>query len=437
MSTKEQIAAMAQPADPKLRMREWVQVARRRSLVLSGSLVMLVGTVLVSAINFGYNVAMARMLGPAEFGNVSAVATLLMLLSALSLSFQLVTAKFVARNQGAFGKDLVYRRLMRRAAAIGIISGIALCLLSEPLAYLLHLPSALLIVFLALGFAFSVPLGVKRGGFQGICAFGSLTGNFILEATVKFGLAALLVGMGYGAFGAVGAISASVVAAFVFSPIWLGAGGEECRIVPASFREGMQAIVFFVGQVVINNIDILLVKSFFSAADAGLYAAVALFGRLLYFASWSIVSAMFPISAATHPNQNRERVLLASLLLVIGVSLLFIVALEVLPDFVVALVLGESFAKVSSLLSLYALATAFYSVSVVLMAYEMSHKIANTGWFQLVVGGAMIIAISMFHDSLRQVIQVQIVMMVLLLTAVSLPFLRGWLRFNRRVEEAA
>src|SRR5688572_13920705 len=138
MSTEQNIATLPATADPKLRVRRLLQAVRGRSLVLSGSLIMLMGTVLVSAVNFGYNVAMARMLGPAEFGHVSAVATLLMLLSAFSLSFQLVCAKFVARNEGAFGKDLVYRRLMRRAWAIGIFCGVGLCLLSGGVAYLLR-----------------------------------------------------------------------------------------------------------------------------------------------------------------------------------------------------------------------------------------------------------------------------------------------------------
>src|SRR5689334_24482957 len=71
----------------------------RQGLVMGGSVIMLVGTVLVSAFNFGYNVSMARLLGPAQFGHVSAMATLLMLFSAIGLSFQLVCAKFVARNQ--------------------------------------------------------------------------------------------------------------------------------------------------------------------------------------------------------------------------------------------------------------------------------------------------------------------------------------------------
>src|SRR5262245_51992463 len=129
MNTEQNIATLPSPADSKLRTRRLLRAFGPRSLVLSGSLIMLLGTVMVSAVNFGYNVAMARLLGPAAFGHVSAVGTLLMLLSALSLSFQLVCAKFVARNEGAFGKDLVYRRLMRRAWAIGIVCGAVLCLI--------------------------------------------------------------------------------------------------------------------------------------------------------------------------------------------------------------------------------------------------------------------------------------------------------------------
>jgi len=57
------------------------------------------------------------------------------------------------------------------------------------------------------------------------------------------------------------------------------------------------------------------------------------------------------------------------------------------------------------------------------MTYEMSRKIANTGWFQLVLGGAVVIGIYMFHGTLRQAVMVQLVLMLFLLLAVSLSFL--------------
>src|ERR1700692_5034457 len=76
--------------------------------------------------------------------------------------------------------------------------------------------------------------------------------------------------------------------------------------VPISFHEGLQAIVFFSGQTVINNIDIVLVKHFFPPAEAGFYAAVPLVGRLVNMCAWSVVNTMFPVSAGAGTNTSSE-----------------------------------------------------------------------------------------------------------------------------------
>jgi O-antigen/teichoic acid export membrane protein len=201
----------------------------------------------------------------------------------------------------------------------------------------------------------------------------------------------------------------------------------------------MQVIVFFVGQVVLSNIDILLVKYFFAPTEAGLYAAVALVGRLLYFAAWSIVSAMFPVSASTsEPDQRPDHVLFTPLLLVLGISVVYTAVMALFPQAIVGMLFGTGFQQAEPLLSLYATATGLYALSVVLMTYEMSRKIVNTGWLQLIFSGVMVVAIAVFHSSLREVVQVQLVIMSLLLIAVSIPFVRQFAQGRReKVQEAA
>jgi len=300
----------------------------------------------------------------------------------------------------------------------------------------LRLPTPWIVILLAIGLTMYVPLGVKRGGFQGTYAFRLLATSFILEVVVKFVGAVILVKMGYGVLGAVGAITASLLVAYFLpvTPKELTTTGEGG--IPASFREGMQAIVFFVGQVVINNIDILLVKHFFRPDAAGLYAAVALVGRVLYFASWSVVGAMFPISAGAKPQEAGYASLLVPLALVTTIDVAFILLLNFLPGLVIRTVFGEGFTQVAPLLSLYAATTATYALSVVLMAYEMSRRIANTGWLQLAFSGAVIAGIYAFHSTLREVILVQLVLMVFLLIAVSMPFFRRH-RISVALQEAA
>jgi hypothetical protein len=89
------------------------------------------------------------------------------------------------------------------------------------------------------------------------------------------------------------------------------------------------------------------------------------------------------------------------------------------------------------LLALYAATTVLYSLSVVMIAYEMSYKIANTSWVQLAFSGVLVAGICRFHSSLHQVIWIQLVLMVGLLVVVAVPFLLDLLIGVKNVREVA
>ena len=397
-----------------------------RSTMLNGSAIMLVAMMLVNVFNFAYNMVMARMLGPAAFGNINAAVTLLLLASCISLAFQLVCAKFVARNHSDSSKAAVVHSLLGKAWIASLALGAVLFLAQKPVATYLNVPSPWIIGLLAVGIAAYAPLGVKRGAMQGVCAFPRLGTNFVLEALTRFFLGAGLVVAGYGVLGAVGAISASVIVACFIPRIPAQLRVQAGTAEPPSYAEAIQAIVFFVGQVIINNVDILLVKHFFPSDPAGVYAAISQIGRLLYFASWfGVVNAMFPVAAAASPEQKKAHSIGLPLLLVLGLSLIFIAVAALFPHLIMGVIFGSRFIEIGWLLALYAIATGLYSLSVVFIAYEMSRRIANTGWLQLIFSGALVLGIGFFHQSLHQVIMVRIVLMAAMLVLVALPFLRS------------
>src|SRR5437870_6972932 len=97
-----------------------------RTRMLRGSAVLLGSTGLVSATNLLYNIAIARGLGAAGFGHATAIYTLLMLLSAVTLAFQLVCSKFVAKNPKLPAKRAIYKDLLSRSWQIGLALGVLL-----------------------------------------------------------------------------------------------------------------------------------------------------------------------------------------------------------------------------------------------------------------------------------------------------------------------
>ena len=59
-------------------------------------------------------------------------------------------------------------------------------------------------------------------------------------------------------------------------------------------------------QIIINNSDILLVKHYFESYEAGLYASLALIGRVVYFVAWMFVMLLLPAVVAVAPAATAE-----------------------------------------------------------------------------------------------------------------------------------
>lgn len=397
--------------------------------ILSGSFVLLLGSALTAGINFAYNVAVARLLGPTAFGHATVVYTILTLISAVTLSFQIVPAKVVAQQSTPEGKSAVYRDFHRGAWGFGLLVALILFIFRAGVTNFLKLPSPILVDLIAIGAAFYVPLGSRRGYMQGAYGFRALSASMVLEGAVRLGGSLLMVFLGWGVKGVIAANAAAIaVAYFAALPKLTGSAPNQIRLIYA-IRESIQALVFFAGQVLINNCDIVLVKHFFSPSMAGLYAAVAMVGRMIFSFSQSVVNSMFPLVAGTGEEERRDlKVIATALLLVMGIGCSIALVLRLIPASLWTSFLGRGFAVSGEyglpyLLSLYAVTTVIYCLSVVVITYEMSYKIANTSWIQLAFSGVLVAGICIFHSSLRQVILVQLVLMVTLLALVALPFL--------------
>jgi O-antigen/teichoic acid export membrane protein len=404
-----------------------------RDRVLSGSAIMLAGLAFATLSNFAYNIAVARCLGPTAYGHTTAVYTLLILISSVTLSFQILTAKIVAQQASEKARAVVYHGLHWRAWAAGVLVGVLLLLFRNTITIYLNLPDPVLIAMLAVGTVFYVPLGVRRGYIQGACNFRRLAQNLVLEGLVRLCGSLLLIYLGTGVRGVIAANAAAVAVAYFFVKPQLDPGADLDLKGPLPFREGLQAAVFFTGQVLINNCDIVVVKHFFPSDSAGVYAAVAMVGRVVFAFSWAVVSGMFPIAAETTGREEREDygVLGTSLALVLAICLVFVVTLSLAPAALWGWLFGSQFGNAggvnfSYLLLLYAASTGIYALCVVMITYEMSRKIANTGWLQLVISGSVIGGIYAFHGTLAQVIWVQVVMMIVLLLCVAVPFVVAW-----------
>src|SRR5450755_530072 len=163
LAGKTRITEVSRPLPPG---EAQTRAKKLRHKLLGGSLTLLAGSGLVGVTNLVYNVVTARLLGPTGFAHATAVYTLLMLASAITLSFQVVCAKYIASHDSPDDKAAIFSTLHLRAWMAALLIGSLLFFFNRALTAYLNLPDPVLISLLAVGAAFYIPLGVLRGYIQ-------------------------------------------------------------------------------------------------------------------------------------------------------------------------------------------------------------------------------------------------------------------------------
>ncbi|MCE7982982.1 MAG: sugar isomerase [Caldilinea sp. CFX5] len=395
--------------------------------LLTGSGLFFLSTLLVNAGNYCFNLLLGRLLGPARFADVSLIITLFLFLTFITAGFQQTATKFAAIHS-AKGDDAqlwaLRRWLNRRSWLIGLLLGLLVGGLAPFWQGFFHTTSPWIFVIFAVGLPFYFVQGIDRGLLQGQMRFGLLAASYQAEMWVRLLVGLGLVLIGWAAYGAVLALTLSIMATWAVAAYGLRRN-ERAAFADATLKATeRQALLAFalpvllveVSLILINNSDVLLVKRFFDSASAGQYAALALIGRIVFFGTWSVVITMFPLVAQKAQQGEPHRHLLwLSLGMVAGVSLVIVTATAVAPALILQLLFGAAYLPVAPLLWLYALATALFALANVLINYHLALGNRGGAFLALTAGLCQVALLWLFHATLTQVVMIQVGLMGLLL----------------------
>jgi O-antigen/teichoic acid export membrane protein len=393
------------------------------SALFRGSALLFVSTTIVNAGNYLANLLLGRLLGPAAFADLSLVVTLILVMSFISASLTQTTAKFAAINTARNDPTRIAslrRWLAQRAWTIGALVFALLALGSPLLKDFFQTASVWPFVILGLGVPLLFAKGVEQGVLQGQTRFGTLALSYQAEMWVRLITSLVFVAIGWGVNGAVVGLVLSLMATWLVARrarVGLPAPGiiavEEQRNV---MRFAGPVLIALIGQILINNSDILIVKHFFAPEPAGQYSALALIGRIVFFATWSVVTAMFPVAAQRKQRgESHRHLLVTSLGLVAVVSSAIIAMTVVMPEMIVGVLFGPAYLQIAPLLWLYAVATMLYALANVVINYRLSIGDSGGSFASIGAGIAQVVGLWLFHGSLREVVLVQVGIMAVLL----------------------
>lgn len=408
-------------------LRALVQKAKNSDLV-KGSLILFTGSMTGNVLAYLYNIIIGRMLEPEYFGVFSSVVAIGYIISVFSATLGLLIAKFSAEYRSKEDTDSIYS-IFKYATNRFLIIGAALLIffiaIAPLIANFLKIDSFIPLLILSLSLAVSFLVAINRGVLQGTLKFFDFSLNTIIEMFLRIAISVSLVFIGWKVNGALLGLTLGIIAAYLlsfFSMRRMFRDAKKKQIDTHLIKKyALPLFVSFLGMTLLYTVDIVLVKHYLSGYDTGIYSALSIFGRIIFFASGSVALALFPMAAERNASgREHKHLLFGSLIIVSAISLAILSVYFFIPKIVVKLFLGVSFLEASQYLTLFGLMMFFYSLVNILVNYYLSINKTAVSYLPFIFSIILLVLIIFFHQSLKEIIYIRIIHMALLLIAIPI-----------------
>ena len=404
--------------------------------------IMLVATVFSGIFNWGYQIAMNRMLGPKGFGILYSLLALFMIVSLPATTVQTVIAKYTSRYraQEQWGKiSYLLIRSARKLSGFLAVLLIIYLLCSRLIAGFLNIPmiTPVIIIGIVLYCALLFPIGY--GGLQGLERFAQLGLMYIIASFLRLISGVFLVywlNKIMPELSVNGALLASIISiGFVLAvcywflrDVWRFRPYDEDIEKADIYKYFVPVAIAYFCFGVITYIDVLIVKHYFPALEAGYFSSVSMIGKAFLFLPMAFTAAMFPkVSAQYELGRDTRRLLYRTFLYSLGCCAVGIIVCTLFPRVFIYILMRraditpEALNTMIPLLRLVGLAVTPYGLVCIIINYYLArHQI---GFLFLFVPAVIlqIILLALFHQTLLQVMVVLAAAGVIILISCCIP----------------
>ena len=391
-----------------------------RSDFVRHSALVFAATMLINVLNYVFNFVLSRRLGVEHYATLAALVGIIMILSIPGTAINLIAVKYGAEYH-ALGDVPRLRRLSTKMFGLtGIVAGACFIigiLLQSRIAAFLKIENDFALTAMLAVVALGVVAPSARGVLQGCQDFRRLSVSTAVEALLKLVLAVALVALGYGVRGAMSGwlLGTAIALAYAIFAVRIHFG-ERGAVVRLSLET--RTLINTIGGVtavtailtLMSFMDVVLVKHYFSAHDAGIYSAANLTGKIVLFVVGFLPTVLLPKVIATAKRGEAPLGLLGQAVLSCTLILaLILIAFSVRPAFIVSIVAGKAFVDAAPYVLQYDVAMGLLALLSIIVNFRIAlHRFDFIVPLALVLG-AEIVAIALHHATLTDVIHVLIV----------------------------
>lgn len=393
-----------------------------RHPLFSGSAIMVFGSNSVNALNYLYHFLIGRLLGPANYGELVSLLSVIGLLGVIPGAINLVVIKYISAAKTEDKLINLVSWLKNKIFKASMVFCVLIIIISPTISSFLHIEKIAYFILVAVSFLFSISTLLNRSILQGLLKFREMISSMIAENVTKLVLSIMLIFLGFRVGGAIFALTIATAVGWYLTTRYLRyPNRKDLDILPEIKSMSIYTVpvlIYTIASTSLYSSDLILVRHFFSSYDAGLYASLSTLGKIIFFGAGPIGSAMFPIVSQRHAKDlGYGKIFLYSVIATLGISLSILLVYLWLPEFAIKVLFGSAYLQSANLLVWFGIFMTLFTLASLFINFNLSLGRVKVVVLPLIAAIVQITTIWFNHQNLFDVILISITVTALLLAS--------------------
>ena len=341
--------------------------------------VFFVGSIAVAILNYAYHPIISRLLSIEEFGEVQDYISLAIQLGVIATVFGMIILNIKA-NSETNEKQETINQLYTLSTITTIIIAVGLIILAPYIGAALNLSGYLGFLLIACIILISTPRTFAKFHLQATKMFGKASLTELIVAGGKIFFAVIFILIGTKVFGALAgffvATLAGLLYVYPYTKKTIAFSNFSCPrfspLIKRELRYGILILFAISFTTFFYTADIIVVRYFFDAETAGLYAGIATVARIIVFATGSVAAVTIAHIKLKNTREENHHIMRKALLLVGTMAVAILAVFTLFPALVIKILMGESFLPLADFLPVLSLLMVVVAITNLFVMYFLS-----------------------------------------------------------------
>jgi O-antigen/teichoic acid export membrane protein len=334
-----------------------------------------IGSMIVAVLNYAFHPILGRLMNPSDFGDIQAFISLLAQSAIIFVAFSVVVVNITTNTENSYERNAIISELQKIALWITLGVFIILIISLLKLQSFFNFSSIYPLIALAVILPISAINVFRDAYLQGCGAFMELSISGVISSLGRLFFAVSLLVIGWGTLGVTLGIILSNIAVMAYlylktrKTLNLQTKSNIHTLKKGSIKKELTygVLVFFTTGLVtlFYTIDVLIVKRYFDAHEAGLYSGISAIAKILLFVIGPVSAVLLSSIKIKNSFKENFNIFRKSLGITLFVGFLGLTAFSVFYDLIIKAMIGDRYADLAYLLPkvcLVMILTAFMSI---------------------------------------------------------------------------